>query len=247
MLNSLVHILIHPLFILWSLILCAVFFYFKSKIKTLKFFSIAAIVWLFVISVSPIPVWMAEHLEKKYSPLIEIRTDYNQPVRVMVLGAGHTNDSALPDIDKLYSGALARLSEGIRIHRLIPGSQLICSGYAGKSHISQAEICALAAIELGVNPLDTAMLTQAHNTKAEAKAFAERYSDEGTLILVTDAIHMPRAMHWFHKFDINPVPAPANHQIKRDPEHYNFPFKYSNNKIILMEKSLHEYVGMLAR
>lgn len=165
----------------------------------------------------------------------------------MVLGAGHTNDPELPDIDKLFSSALARLAEGIRIQRLMPGSKLICSGYSGRSNISQAEVSALAAIELGVDPEDTLMLTEAHNTKAEAKAYADRFENGGTLILVTDAIHMPRAMHWFQYHGIFPVAAPTNHLVKLDPEFYHFPFKFSTNKMILMEKSLHEYVGMLAR
>ncbi len=245
--NALVHILIHPLFLLWILIVLGIYFSLKSRIKALKFCAFAAISWLFIISVSPIPVWLARSLEKKYAPLLQVNSDLKLPVRIMILGAGHTNDPSLPDIDKLYSGALARLSEGIRIHRMIPGSQLICSGYAGKSTVSQAEVTAMAAVELGVDPKDTILLTDAHNTKAEAKAYTARFENDGTLILVTDAIHMPRAMNWFHKHGINPAPAPTNHLIKTDPEFYNFPFKFSTNKIILMEKSLHEYVGMLAR
>jgi uncharacterized SAM-binding protein YcdF (DUF218 family) len=246
-LNALIHILIHPVFLLWCLILAGIFFYFRSKFRTLRVVVIAFIFWLFIISISPIPIWMAAQLEDKYPAVNIEQIELKHPVRIMVLGAGHTNDPALPDIDKLYSGALARLAEGIRIYKMIEGSQLICSGYAGRSNISQAEVSAMAAIELGVNPSDTILLTKAHNTKAEAKAYADRFNTAGTLILVTDAIHMPRAMHWFHKHGINPIAAPTNHYIKRDPDRYDFPFKFSTNKIILMEKSLHEYVGMLAR
>lgn len=190
---------------------------------------------------------MAAHLEQKYPPVNIDQVELKPPVRIMVLGAGHTNDPELPNIDKLYPGALARLAEGIRIHKMIEGSQLICSGYPGRSSVSQAEVSAMAAIELGVNPLDTILLATAHNTKAEAKAYADRFDKEGTLILITDAIHMPRAMKWFHKQGVYPIAAPTNHSIKIDPDRYDFPFKFSTNKIILMEKSLHEYVGMLAR
>src|SRR5690606_28241642 len=118
------------------------------------------------------------------------------PVNIMVLGAGHTNDPELPALDKLYPSAIARLTEGIRLKRLMPGSKLICSGYKGRSNISQAEASALVALDLGVPPSDTIWLPEAHNTKAEAKAYLERMGAEQTLILVTDAIHMPRAMKW---------------------------------------------------
>lgn len=245
--NAIIHTIIHPLFTLWCLILLGIYFYIKSRKRALKFCVVASIVWLFIISVSPVPIWMARHLEKKYLPFDQTEKDLQLPIRIMVLGAGHTNDPSLPDIDKLFSGALARLSEGIRIQRMIPGSKLICSGFSGRSTISQAEVSALAAIELGVDPGDTLLLKEAHNTRAEAKAYADRFENLGTLILVTDAIHMPRAMNWFQKNGIYPIAAPTNHQIKIDPEYYIFPFKFSTNKIILMEKSLHEYVGMLAR
>lgn len=227
--------------------LTGIYFYYRSKYRTLKYVIVASIFWLFIITISPVPLWMTRHLEKQYPPMNEVPAGLRSPIRIMVLGAGHTNDPSLSALDKLYSGALARLSEGIRIHRLIPQSQLICSGYAGHSKISQAEISAMAALELGVEPADTLLLPTAQNTKAEAKAYAERFGSEGNLILVTDAIHMPRAMHWFQKHGIFPIAAPTNHLIKRDPDKYNFPFKFSTNKIILMEKSIHEYVGMLDR
>jgi uncharacterized SAM-binding protein YcdF (DUF218 family) len=204
-LNALVHVLIHPVFLLWCLILAGIFFYLKSKLRALRIVVIASIFWLFIITVSPIPIWIAAHLEQKYPPVNIDQVELKPPVRIMVLGAGHTNDPELPNIDKLYPGALARLAEGIRIHKMIEGSQLICSGYA------------------------------------------DRFDKEGTLILITDAIHMPRAMKWFHKQGVYPIAAPTNHSIKIDPDRYDFPFKFSTNKIILMEKSLHEYVGMLAR
>ena len=128
-------------------------------------------------------------------------------MRILVLGAGHTNDPDLRNIDKLYPGALARLAEGIRIHRLLPDSKLVCSGYKGRSDISQAEVTALAALELGIVAEDTLLLPEAKNTKAEAQAYADRFGVDGTLILVTDAIHMPRAMMWFKKFGLHPHPS----------------------------------------
>ncbi|MBK7712495.1 MAG: YdcF family protein [Bacteroidales bacterium] len=43
-----------------------------------------------------------------------------------------------------------------------------------------------------------------------------------SLILVTDAIHMPRAMMIFRKLDIEPIPAPTNHIIKHSSLHHRY-------------------------
>ena len=58
--------------------------------------------------------------------------------------------------------ALTRLCEGIRIHRLIPGSTLITSAKGWENDISQAEVTAQAVIVLGV---DSAQIKMQKNPK----------------------------------------------------------------------------------
>ena len=77
------------------------------------------IFWMFLLS-----------LERSYPPLTDLNSLSNDiDVHIMVLGSGHTSDPALPANNQLSHNALGRLAEGIRLHRLLPGSKLITSGW----------------------------------------------------------------------------------------------------------------------
>lgn len=53
--------------------------------------------------------------------------------------------------NQLSTTAVGRLTEGIRIHRMLPGSRLILSGYGGDSNVTQALVLYRTALLLGVD------------------------------------------------------------------------------------------------
>lgn len=149
---------------------------------------------------------MVEYLENQYETVsVKRLEDLNKPVNILVLGGGHTDDKRFPANNQLSETALMRLSEGIRIHRQLPGSTLITSGHSGKSEIAQAQVLANAALLLGVDASHIKMQTQPKNTWAEANEYKRLLKDSAQLVLVTSAAHMPRAMYLFKKADLNPI------------------------------------------
>jgi uncharacterized SAM-binding protein YcdF (DUF218 family) len=141
--------------------------------------------------------------------------------------------------------ALGRVAEGIRVHRLVPESTIVFSGYKGKLSESQAEVSADAAISLGVDPVNTAVLTTTRTTLDEAETFYSAFGPGGTLILVTDAIHMPRAMRLFRASGLDPVPSPTNHIIKRNSvRDRKLPLPAAGH-IRNLENAVHEYAGLM--
>lgn len=108
----------------------------------------------------------------------------------------------------------------------------------------QAELMARTAVLLGVPPADTIMVKSPANTEAEAFDYTARFGQGQPLILVTDALHLPRAMFWFRQAGLGPVPAPANHLVKPGAERRPFPFKPSLRKVEMADKLLHEWAGM---
>ena len=166
-------------------------------------------------------------------------------VIILVLGAGHSHTSGFTVNDRLSDTALKRLVEGIRLHRLLPNSKLMCSGYSSSSRQTQAEVLAETALLLGVSPKDTLMQGIPTNTEEEAVAYAQRFGNSKPLILVTSAIHMPRSMYWFEQQGVSAIPAPTHHIIQPDPGHEGFPFKPSLSKALMMDRLLHEWGGML--
>lgn len=219
----------------------------RKRRKLARFWFSVAIGWLLLIGVTPLSTWMASRLEYKYSVLIDpgLPEKSERPVHIMVLGGGMTIDPALTSADQLSPDALSRIVEGVRLKNLSPGSTLVTSGFAMQGIRSQAEILASTAVDLGVHSTDTLWLPDPTTTREEAAAYRARFGDSTQIILVTSAIHLPRAMGWFQHQGLNPIPAPANHMVKFSPDRWTYNWWPSYRKITLMDKVFHEYAGLV--
>ena len=203
-----------------------------------------AIAWIFVVSSTPFSQWVVSTLERKYT--VYQPSDFRgKRVNILILGGGHSVAPDLPAISQLSSPALQRLAEGIRLHRLIPGSKIICSGNSASKSIAQAEILANAALEFGVDPGDTLQNRLPQNTTEELAEYKKRFGSEAPLIVVTSALHMPRVMLLCKKMDLNAIPAPSNFFVKRNSSENNFDFQPYVLKMLMLEYALHEYAGIL--
>jgi uncharacterized SAM-binding protein YcdF (DUF218 family) len=235
--------LISPIYLFWILLLLALVLNTLKRKKTARILIIAAIAELFIFSVSPLPIWLMRNLEQQYKPIDMPKVPMGTPV--MVLGGGHVNDSSLTAIHKLSGTARSRLMEGIRIYNKMGKCKLITSGYAEDNKVSQAELMAQTAMALGVKADDSIMLLQPKTTWEEAMAVKKIAGKGKTIIVVTSASHMPRAIQTFKQAGLNPVAAPADYYIKQDSESMLYTWSPSANKITYTEKAMHEYIGML--
>lgn len=205
----------------------------------------ASCFWLFLIAMSPIPIWLAYQLEYRYPVLnpSQIDQDSFPEVNIVVLGGGMTTGANITAADQLSPDALSRVVEGIRIYHQISAGHLITSGYSLQGKRSQADFLASTAVDLGVQPSDTFLLSMPRTTREEALAYKNRFDHQLPIILVTSALHLPRAMGWFKYQGLNPIPAPANHMIKIDPDKWTYHWRPSMRKISIMQKVFHEYTG----
>lgn len=247
MIRLVVNLLIDPLNHLLLILLAGAFFYWRGRSKAGRFCLWYSVCWLLLISVSPLPSWLSAHWERSYPVLTQERFPPadSSGLNIVVLGAGHSVNPTFPPNDQLSENALPRIVEGVRLYRQLPFSKLICSGYSSTARLSQATVLANTAVVLGVTPSDTLQMPEPYNTEAEARTYSERFGCERPLVLVTSAVHMPRAMFWFRYYGCDPIPAPTNHLIKPDPDYPPFPFKPSIRKMEMTKKLLHEYVGMI--
>ncbi|WP_020538020.1 YdcF family protein [Lewinella cohaerens] len=225
----------------------AALLYWRGKHQLAKITAIYSVFWLLLVSASPLPKFLAENRESRYTQLDDdiINELEKQAVNILVLGAGHSNAPGFTVHDRLSEPALKRLLEGVRIKQQLPQAKLICSGYSASGRQPQAEVLAEMALQLGVAPQDTLLQPTAHNTEAEALAYRQRFSDTIPLVLVTSALHIPRALYWFRHHGLDPIPAPTNHLVMPDPGYESFAFKPSTRKIDISAKLLHEYAGMV--
>jgi uncharacterized SAM-binding protein YcdF (DUF218 family) len=101
------------------------------------------------------------------------------------------------------------------------------------------------ALALGVEENKIHLLGTPENTRMEAFEYTRKFGTDKTLVLVTDAIHMPRAMFLFEKAGQSPIPAPTNHIVKSDRKNGINEWGPSSANIAMMEYAMHEMLGLV--
>lgn len=201
--------------VLYILLIAGTIFLLTRKKKTAKIFYINALALFFLSSTGLFPTLATRYLESHYEPLMHpLQNEGNNPIHVLVLGGGHRSDPRLPANNQLSLSALGRLVEGIRLHKMNPGSRLILSGFSGRDTQSNAEVMYQAALLLGVDADKMAIIPKPENTRQEAVFYKKRFGNGNELIIVSSATHIPRAMIWFRKAGLSPIASPTNHSIK---------------------------------
>jgi len=198
MLRIITHILLNPITHFWLALLSGLFFYYRGFKTTSKWLSAYAIAWLFVTSVSPLPIFLCKQRESRHAVLWKIPDSLQNP-RILVLGGGHSIAPTLPINNQLSGKALSRLAEGIRLKQLHPNAKIIGSGNSVSKRTPQATVLMNTAVALGIPPADTLQSTTPFNTETEAIAYAQHFGTAQPLILVSSALHMPRALFWFRQ------------------------------------------------
>lgn len=214
MITSIVKFLIDPFTIMTLLLAGCGAAIFSKKERPIKWLAIATAGWFLIISTPLVPTFILRSLEQQYQP-VKV-SDLPAAVSgyyIIVLGGGHGFDEKLPVNSLLSSQALARLTEGIRLHRLLPHSKLVLSGFSASGRVTQAEMLRDAALLLGVAREDIVIQTEPANTYQEAQAYATSFGSKHPLIVVTSAYHMPRAIFTFHKAGVNAIASPSNYRL----------------------------------
>ena len=193
---------------------------------------------LFVASYPPLSTRITAPLEQQYPSYHPGTTPVDY---IAVLGAGYVHDKQLPVTSELNPEGVVRLVEGIRIYRLNPGSKLIFTGYNAGEPESYTDKIRQLATALGVPEQDILTFNGPRDTAEEARLIASKFADT-SLVLVTSAAHMPRALGLFRRAGLDPIPAPTNH-LSRSVDCYTvFP---DAQTLYSTQFWLHEELGLL--
>jgi uncharacterized SAM-binding protein YcdF (DUF218 family) len=193
-----------------------------GKVKKAKYYLIAMLIWMLLITSAPISNILISPLEQQYAKLEQIPKD----VRYILLLGG----------DKERRGW-----EALRLYQQMSDATIITSGYSMYDEQSEAIKTARLLMEAGVKKEHILMQSEAKDTKEEAQAIKKRLGN-APFLLVTSAYHMPRAMLLFQKEGVNPIAAPAdfNH-----PEEDGLNSMFRSEHLEKTEQAFHEYLGLL--
>ncbi len=241
LLKKFVSLCLMPLPLGAALIILGLFFLYKNKPTKSKVALALGIGWLFLFSYPPVTNILLHSLESSYPTLHQAPKDVKY---IYILGAGHKTDDSLPITSQLYTTAVIRLNEGIRLYQqLDEKATLIVSGYNGlfdpTTHAQMQEKLALA---LGVKKDHIILRPTPRDTQEEAIA-AKQLLEDKSFILVTSASHMKRAMIFFKDEGLHPIPAPTNHLSST--KRLDYTNLFSSDALGQSHIVFHEYLGLI--
>lgn len=244
-LSSFLTNLVIPLNLTVVLLLVGAVLFMVRRRKVGFFVAIVGIGWTIFWSLPASSLWAGGRLEQLYP--------YQEPAAlpaaqaIVVLGGSTANGRR--NWFELYDSATAkpRVDTAALLYHAERAPIIILSGAALDGSISEAQTMANVLEEEGVPSSALILETRSFTTYENAAYTAEEIEkrDIGHILLVTSALHMPRAMAVFHKQGIAAIAAPLSPQIvvPDDPE---FSFWQPNLRALAASRSIiKEYVGLL--
>ncbi len=222
-----------------------VFLWIPNRQKTGKILVTVGLYFLILFSLPFIPNWLLTRLEQQHDAFTTNQVGESRLADikyVVVLAGGHVLDERLPITSQFLYPGIVRLIEGIRLHKMIPGSKLVLSGGPGMHPVAEAELMLQLSIELGIPRNDIVLETKSVSTLDQARliksiVWAERF------LLVTSASHMVRAVALFEGLGMDPVPAPTDYLVKHHDKGSSI--MPSSTNVLKSDSMAYEYLGLI--
>ncbi|HEX2518153.1 MAG TPA: YdcF family protein [Castellaniella sp.] len=237
--------LIIPLNLSITLLVVAALLFILRWRKAAGFLAAAAIAWVTFWSLPTTSLWAGGMLEQRYPH----EPAKSLPVEPAIVVLGGNTLGGRRNWFEPYNGKTAVLRTDTAAHLYEAGRAplIIVSGAALDGGRSEATVMA-AALERDGVPADAIVrenhsLTTHQNALYTAQILRARGIQD--FLLVTSALHMPRAMASFQRQGLNPVAAPSPPQIVV-PDEPDFSFWLPDLLTLHASRSIvKEYLGML--
>ncbi len=220
---------------------------FSRYAKTGRALIAGAILLLLIIGFSPLPELLAIPLESRFAPPPE---DAPAPAGIIVLGGSVDEKMSAIHNSVAINDSAERLTAPIALKRRYPSARLIFTGGSGAllgSTRTEAEAVGAFWRETGLDHGDILYETQSRNTYENAIATRDLVKPKPgeRWLLVTSAMHMPRAVGIFRKAGFPVVAYPVDYRALDSLSNWSPPRRASEN-FQLAEAALHEWTGLAA-
>ncbi|SFV69226.1 Membrane Protein Functionally coupled to the MukBEF Chromosome Partitioning Mechanism [hydrothermal vent metagenome] len=237
LLKKFISFFVEPLGLIITLLVVGIYYFYIKKENKAEKFLLSSPLLLLLFSYPPFANYLIKGLESQYP-----KYSYNEQVKyIHVLGNGHNADTAQPLSSRISDAGIKRDIEGIIIHKHMPETKIIFTGYEGQTNISNAQMNAALAQELNVSRSSLLINPLPKDTKEEA-LFTKTVVGDAPFILVTSATHMPRAMMLFKSLGMHPIAAPTAYYTTEFQGWLRAP---TARAFYLSTIAIHEYVGIV--
>lgn len=209
-------------------------------------FVVAAFAWTYLLATPVVADALLGRLEARFPPSPVDRIPAADAI--VVLGGGGVTPEAEPRLGPDLGDAVDRVWFGARLYRAGKAPLVITTGARPFADTGPTAAQAQAAVlgELGV-PAD-AIVTAGDSTSTYTDALeVDAILDERGLdriLLVTSALHMPRALKTFQAAGIATFPAPTDHEVTDADARGEYAWLPSAHAFWATSRAVHEYVGI---
>lgn len=200
---------------------------------------------LYLSSIDPVANGLTLHLEAQNPPLTEtdgVPVVTQIPEYLVVLAGGHLSVPGKPTLSRLSRVAFARVVGAVDLAGHFPGAKVIFTGHPDETAAMRA-----VAGRLGIPAERIMEETESRDTK-DHPLYLKPILGDKPFLLITSAVHMPRAVSLFRKQGLQPTVAAVDFVIWPTPGDYD---PYRQGLLLprvfnleLTATALHEIAGM---
>lgn len=219
----------------------------KNKYRLAKLFLGGSTLFILLFSLDPVVEFILSKYEGLY-PVFKISklsmSEKDNINYIVVLAGGYNPGGETSIVSTLTQETLTRLVEGVVIKQNLRHSKLILTG-KGYAKKSEASVMRDIAVNMGVDKSDIILDEKSENT-FEHTLYLKDMLKNNKFILVTSAIHMPRAMGLFQKANFRPIPAPTNHHLVGKYHLFRMTSLFPNSENLeAIDKVFYEFYGYI--
>ncbi|MGA2260900.1 MAG: YdcF family protein [Acidobacteriota bacterium] len=164
-------------------------------------------------------------------------------VWVAVMGTGYEPIYGLPTNSEVRHNYLSRFIEAARICRALNHPRLAVSVSGDASAREKSQMMASLLSIVGLTKQDITIIGDASNTVQEAAAF-RRVVGEDPVIVVSSALHIPRAVATFRKAGMQVIPAPTDYLTSPYGTTWGSRLIPQTRSLVAFDQLIHEYLGI---
>jgi uncharacterized SAM-binding protein YcdF (DUF218 family) len=238
--------LVDPLTVTLALLVLGLILLTLRRRVTAGLLVILAFGWTYALATPVVANWLRGGLEQRFPPTP--LGNVPDADAIVVLGGG-VEPTARPRLYPNLGNAADRVWHGARLFKADKAPLVITTGRRPFNDAGQAAAEAQAQFLTSLGVPREAIVAPGDSVRTHTDSqIVERIADErglDQLLLVTSALHMPRAMAVFQSAGLMVFPVPADFEVTQVGYRDESPWLPSTEAWASSARALHEYAGMI--
>lgn len=198
---------------------------------------IGSVATFLLLAIVPSGDWLARPLETRFA--LQSRHKLSPDHILVLAGAENLDGSSISGRPEL-NAASERLFEGAALARLYPNSKLWIVGGVRRTGAADVNVAVALWRDIGIPPERIGRIDHTLDTCQNALGVAAAQL-RGELVLITSALHMPRAVACFQTHHVSVTPYPVDYSIGSAGSP---PPKSALANLRRTDAALHEWIGL---